>query len=71
MICDIDAVHGSIHKNSINVWDTHNIKMNKEEKERVLRLIYKFYKERLNPNATVWERIKGGWKQVFLDDDGH
>jgi hypothetical protein len=67
LICTIDAVHGSIFKDSIRTWDSHEQKMNKEEKERVLKLIYKFYKAGLNPDAHVCQRIKGRWEQVPMD----
>jgi hypothetical protein len=64
LICSIDAVHGAILKDSIKVWDTHNKKMSNEEKERVLGLILKYYKERLNPNAVIYLLVRGRWQPI-------
>jgi hypothetical protein len=67
LICTIDAVHGVIYKDSINGWDTPEKKMDNAEKERVVRLIYKFYKERLNPEVRVYEKVKRHWQEVSMD----
>jgi hypothetical protein len=67
LICTIDAVHGAIYKDSIKAWDIPEKKMDNEEKERVVRLIYKFYKERLNPEAHVYQRVRRRWERIAMD----
>ena len=52
LICDIDAVDAIIYARSIKNWDGQK-KMQKSEKERVLSLIEKYYKNYINENVTV------------------
>ena len=53
LICTIDAVHGAIFTRSIRQWDSTGKKMSKKERERVIGLVEKYYKELLNPNAIL------------------
>lgn len=53
LICTMDAVHGAIFTRSIRQWDSTGKKMSKKERERVIGLVEKYYKELLNPNVIL------------------
>ena len=52
LICDIDAVGAIIFARSIKCWDGQK-KMQPSEKERVLNLIERCYKNYINESATI------------------
>lgn len=52
LICQIDAYPGVIYASSIKNWEGKG-KMKKEEKERILLLIEKYYKMFYNPDVLV------------------
>ena len=52
LLCEIDAVHGVIFTKSIKKWEGKG-KMSKTEKNRVIELIEKYYKEVYNPKVKL------------------
>ncbi len=55
LICEIDAAHGVIFTKSIKKWEGEK-KMKSEEKQRVVKLIEKYYKEVYNPEVKLYEK---------------
>jgi hypothetical protein len=52
LICEIDAVNGVIYSKSIKNWEGEK-KMGPEERNRIIALIDKYYKEIYNPNVVI------------------
>jgi len=52
LICEIDAVNGVIYSKSIKNWEDER-KMSPEERNRIISLIDKYYKEIYNPNVVI------------------
>ncbi len=52
LICEIDAVNGVIYSKSIKNWEDER-KMSPEERNRIIALIDKYYKEIYNPNVVI------------------
>ena len=55
LFCEIDARDAVIFTKSIKNWEGEK-KMPKDEKERVVSLIEKYYKEIYNPNAKLYHK---------------
>lgn len=52
LICEIDAVSGTIYSKSIKNLEGEK-KMSTEERDRIILLIAKYYKEIYNPNVVI------------------
>lgn len=52
LICEIDAVNGTIYSKSIKNWEGEK-KMSTVEQDRIILLIAKYYKEIYNQNVVI------------------
>ncbi len=57
LICHIDAEHGVIYQKSIKIWDTTNEKIRETEKDRIVELIVKYYKQFYNKGVIVSDSL--------------
>ena len=53
LLCHIDKISNVIYGNSITTWGSHDEDMDKEEQERVLALILKYYKKTYGQSAKI------------------
>jgi hypothetical protein len=53
LICAIDALNGIIYTKSIKSWDSTGEKIKKDERERLIKLIEKYYKQVYNMKVEL------------------